>query len=650
MHGRPLSTPRHQKSASALQIRKFCTFSHHEVDPMATYVGNSASGHAWQINGNITNNSYHYTLERKRTDATLRRDKRNGALLRAAARGQTSRILNLLQLGADIDYSDEHGFQALHYAALSGYEDTVKRLLEKGADLHAESLDCGTALHLAALKSRAVVVDLLLTHRADPGAGSRFLGSVLHCASYAGHIGILQRLISCGINTSSCDTVIPSLLGSIRDEGDINVDFESSGGTEDGFFVGTMRGLLQCAPVVLAVLAGHLDIIEQKLLPRPYCDCPTWPLETLHDGERTPRPAGSISPLFISMASEKDDMLRAVIKMGFSPDSVTSDGTPALVNALLYGTLEVARTLLALGANRDLEECHIKSLYDCVEHSGGPMAVNVRYIQFMRIELDMEFESWPWISKFARAPVEVSPRTGPECRNPDQITSNKAAELVERSNTAALSTSSTYDSHRISKKPIGNRDAELEGGSSDIDSSPNAETNLKVPCVTSNQNLGQENHYGQQEWPAGPSRRLLEPIMENEIVEWNGLRRRPTLDGLTDRPNGYMSDGPLRYPDLQAVEDRTLSDDNSDGFSGCVPFVPITQEMASSARWDRVDLAAGSKSHFSRWNIFAPRRRGRSALWKAYCSAMSPSSPAGEYVAVQAREHATILRATPNSA
>ena len=50
-------------------------------------------------------------------NGTLQEKQRNDNFLRAAAEGQGHRVRYLIQLGADLDYSDDYGFTALHHAA-----------------------------------------------------------------------------------------------------------------------------------------------------------------------------------------------------------------------------------------------------------------------------------------------------------------------------------------------------------------------------------------------------------------------------------------------------------------------------------------------------------------------------------------------------
>jgi ankyrin repeat protein len=57
----------------------------------------------------------------------------NSDLLEAAEAGDTARVEQLLEQGADVNAKDKDGYTALMLAAFSGHTETVKTLLDAGA-------------------------------------------------------------------------------------------------------------------------------------------------------------------------------------------------------------------------------------------------------------------------------------------------------------------------------------------------------------------------------------------------------------------------------------------------------------------------------------------------------------------------------------
>jgi ankyrin repeat protein len=76
---------------------------------------------------------------------------RTARLMVAAGHGDTDAVRKLLDEGAKVNETDEHGFTALMFAARSGKSATVHLLLERGADVNVRARLHGyTALMLAA--------------------------------------------------------------------------------------------------------------------------------------------------------------------------------------------------------------------------------------------------------------------------------------------------------------------------------------------------------------------------------------------------------------------------------------------------------------------------------------------------------------------
>ena len=85
----------------------------------------------------------------------------NSELLEAAKNGQTERVKDLLDAGADVDTKTADGFTALKWAVVRGYTGIVQVLLDAGADVDVRDNHGQTPLMLAAQEDHIEVVELL---------------------------------------------------------------------------------------------------------------------------------------------------------------------------------------------------------------------------------------------------------------------------------------------------------------------------------------------------------------------------------------------------------------------------------------------------------------------------------------------------------
>jgi ankyrin repeat protein len=117
------------------------------------------------------------------------------ALMRAALDGNTEKVKELIQQGADINQRDDIGRTALMFAVINSHYETMRVLLECGADVNAESNKGGTALMGAASDGDLRMVQALLDGGAHVHARLRETNeSAVTLAEKNGHAEIAQLL------------------------------------------------------------------------------------------------------------------------------------------------------------------------------------------------------------------------------------------------------------------------------------------------------------------------------------------------------------------------------------------------------------------------------------------------------------------------
>uniref|UniRef100_UPI0035902682 ankyrin-3-like n=1 Tax=Myxine glutinosa TaxID=7769 RepID=UPI0035902682 len=262
----------------------------------------------------------------RRSSGKQRRRKSGGTagLLRAARAGNVEKVLELLNLGGDVNTRNEAGLTALHLAAKEGHAVIVSELLQRDADVAAATKKGNQALHVACLAGKVEVARVLIRRGADVNAQAQHGFTPLYMASQENHVEVLRLLLENG-----ADQTIP---------------------TEDGF-----------TPLAVALQQGHEPAVATLLesdIRRPG--------SREGQGGESNRPAPPRTRLpALHAAARKGDMqaVGIILDGGHHIESDmmmnkenSSSGFTALHIAAHYGSQDVAVLLLDRGA-----DCNFKA-------------------------------------------------------------------------------------------------------------------------------------------------------------------------------------------------------------------------------------------------------------------------------------------------
>ncbi len=122
-------------------------------------------------------------------------------LIEAVKEGDTKKVKDFLEKGADVNAKDNYGSTLLMIACREGWTDIAELLLEKGADVNAKNKhnDPLTALTYAARGGYEYIVELLVSKGVDQEAKNFALGA----AAWCGHTDVVEVLIDAGAEVNA---------------------------------------------------------------------------------------------------------------------------------------------------------------------------------------------------------------------------------------------------------------------------------------------------------------------------------------------------------------------------------------------------------------------------------------------------------------
>jgi ankyrin repeat protein len=231
--------------------------------------------------------------------------------LKAAAWGHTSRLLVLLNAGANVNVRGDNGDTPLLLAAAYGHADTVEALLALGADINAKNDTGNTALIEAVASARLEIVKILIENKADVKARNVAGSSAVDVAREKARPDIRQLLTKRAYAKSLRYFNSPAAIASI-------------------------------VALHEAALEGNTQRITSLLA---------------QGSDLNARDANGRTALMIAASTNKTKVVDLLLAKGANPNMTDyKQGRTALITAAEAGYDEVARSLLNGGANPNLKD------------------------------------------------------------------------------------------------------------------------------------------------------------------------------------------------------------------------------------------------------------------------------------------------------
>lgn len=126
----------------------------------------------------------------------VRGDDPDQQLVTAASNGNTSRVIDLLRKGADVNTRGSRGRTPVMAAAYGNHVETVATLIDAGADVNIRDNMLNNPFLYAGAEGLLDILKLTVKAGADPKATNRFGGTALIPAAERGHAEVVKYLLA----------------------------------------------------------------------------------------------------------------------------------------------------------------------------------------------------------------------------------------------------------------------------------------------------------------------------------------------------------------------------------------------------------------------------------------------------------------------
>jgi len=239
------------------------------------------------------------------------------------------------------------GESPLVEAARKGDVATVRALIAKRVDVNEPGRDGSTALLWAAYQSDLPMAQALIAAGARPNTPNKYGVTPLLQASRTGAAPIIQALLRAGADLKVTQT-----------EGETSLMAASYSGNVDavrllleaGADVNATDTYQEQTALMWAATEGHTDVVKALLDAKADPNIKAH-VTTLTERKHADHPTGGFTALMYAARNGHEDTVKALIAGGADPKLTNGDGASATVIAIVNDRLDLAKTLVDLGAD-----------------------------------------------------------------------------------------------------------------------------------------------------------------------------------------------------------------------------------------------------------------------------------------------------------
>jgi len=232
-------------------------------------------------------------------------------------------------------------------AARAGDVATVRALIAKRADVNEPARDGSTALLWAAYHADLAMTQALLTAGAKTNTANKYGVTPLLQASRTGAAPVIQALLRAGADPKQTHPEGETALMAASYAGNIeSVKLLLEAGAD----VNAVDQYQKQTALMWAATEGHVPVVQALLAAGADPNVKAH-VTTLTERKHADHPTGGFTALMFAARNGHDDVVRSLVKGGADPKVTNGDGATATIVAIVNDRLDLAATLVELGAD-----------------------------------------------------------------------------------------------------------------------------------------------------------------------------------------------------------------------------------------------------------------------------------------------------------